>query len=199
MGSLFRRARASQDNGKPIFQLFCSTDPHGDNTRFKLFPFYSHGLLLCVRRHCLCLCAVCVLRVRVCGSVHLCAGTPHSSFCILALLAAAAAAAAMLLYHVCITPSLKLSSSLLCGSHGTTAIAHRALPFVTATDGASVCVRVHAMFPIGTNIKSQERCKDAAQGAGQYKPPLTCSGFQKQARSHDGYNSSTSASNSGHF
>ena len=33
-------------------------------------------------------------------------------------------AAAMLLpYHVCITPSLKLLSSLLCGRHGTTAVA----------------------------------------------------------------------------
>ena len=37
----------------------------------------------------------------------------------------------------------QLSSSLLCGSDGTTAVAHQALPFVTATDGASVC----AMFP----------------------------------------------------
>ena len=35
------------------------------------------------------------------------------------------------------------SSSLLCGRHGgTTAVAHEALAFVTATDGASVCAYV---------------------------------------------------------
>ena len=33
------------------------------------------------------------------------------------------------------------NSSPLCGSHGTAAVAHETLPFVTATDGASVCVR----------------------------------------------------------
>ena len=50
---------------------------------------------------------------------------------------------------LCITPSLKLSSSLLRGSHGTTvAVAHQALPFLMATDGASVCVRVCAVFPV---------------------------------------------------
>ena len=52
----------------------------------------------------------------------------------------------LLVYHVYITPSPNLSSSLLCGSHGTTALAHEALPFVTATDGASVCACV--MFPV---------------------------------------------------
>ena len=45
------------------------------------------------------------------------------------------------LYRVVITSSLKLLSCLLCGSHGTAAVAHETLPFVTATDGASVCVR----------------------------------------------------------
>ena len=38
----------------------------------------------------------------------------------------------LLLYHVCITPSLRLSSSLLCGSHCATAVAHQALPLMTA-------------------------------------------------------------------
>ena len=37
-----------------------------------------------------------------------------------------------------ITPSLTLSSSPPCGSHGTIAVAHQVLPFVTGTDGASV-------------------------------------------------------------
>ena len=46
----------------------------------------------------------------------------------------------------CITRSLQHSSSLPCGSHGTTAVAHQALPFVTATDGAYVyvCAMIHA-------------------------------------------------------
>ena len=39
----------------------------------------------------------------------------------------------------CITPALKLSSSLRHGDHDTTAFARQALPFVTATDGVSVC------------------------------------------------------------
>ena len=56
----------------------------------------------------------------VCGFFLVCAGTPLFSFffcfvysaCLLLLLP----------YHVCITPCLKLSSSLRCGSHGTTAV-----------------------------------------------------------------------------
>ena len=39
----------------------------------------------------------------------------------------------------CITPPLQLSSSLLCGGHGTTTVAHQAFPFVAVTDGASGC------------------------------------------------------------
>ena len=46
----------------------------------------------------------------------------------------------------CYHTVLQLSSSLRCGSHDTIAIAHQALPFVTATDGASVCAYV--MFPV---------------------------------------------------
>ena len=42
----------------------------------------------------------------------------------------------------CIAPSLQLSSPLLCGSHGTTAVAYQTLLFVTTTDGASVCACV---------------------------------------------------------
>ena len=44
----------------------------------------------------------------------------------------------LLLYPARITPPPKLSSSLLGGSQGTTAVAHQALPFVKAKDGASV-------------------------------------------------------------
>ena len=68
--------------------------------------------------------------MRVCGSVHLCAETPHFSLFIFLF--------RLLRYHVCVTPSFKLSSSRLCGSHATTAVAHHARPFLTATGGASV-------------------------------------------------------------
>ena len=54
----------------------------------------------------------------------------------------------LLVYHVYITPSPNLSSSLLCGSHGTTAVAHQAFPFVMATDGAYQCVFLCAMLPV---------------------------------------------------
>ena len=46
----------------------------------------------------------------------------------------------LLLYHVCTTP--RPSSSLLCGSLGTTAVEHHVSPAVTVTDGASVCACV---------------------------------------------------------
>ena len=65
-----------------------------------------------------------MMRVRACRCVLACvwrAGTTTLSFVVyLALLAAA-----VLPHHVCITPSLKLSSSLLCEIHGTTAVAQQ--------------------------------------------------------------------------
>ena len=81
---------------------------------------------------------------------------------------------ALLLYHVCITPSHKLSSSLLCASHGTTAVAHQALPFVTATDGASLCTcACHVSCPPEKKERTHNILRgDAAQGAGRYKPAL---------------------------
>ena len=75
-----------------------------------------------------------------------------------------------------IAPFLQLSSCLLCGSHGTTAAAP--LPFVTATDGASVCAcvchvpccprkkkRAHNPWCISREV--QGRC-----AAGRYKTEL---------------------------
>ena len=198
-GIASRRARASQDNGTPTFRLFCSTEPHGINTRFKILPFYSNGTLLCVCGPLPCVCGplLCVCRhllcvcVRVCGSVHLCAGTPRFSFLIFALLAPAAS-------H---RPSS--SSSLLCGSHGTTAVAHQALSF---SDGRGRCIYVcacacHVSY---RNITySQERCKGAAQGAGRYKPTRSRDFKRKRAATDTTTaavrqpHNSTSASNSG--
>ena len=50
--------------------------------------------------------------------------------------------AAATLYNICVTLSLKPFSPRLCDSHGTTAVAQQALPFVTATDGVSVFASV---------------------------------------------------------
>ena len=74
------------------------------------------------------------------------------------------------------TQPLQASSSLLCGSHGTTAVAHQALPILTATEGALVCVYVTCVlssYEIGTKTY-QERANelDDAQGGrtrGRYK------------------------------
>ena len=72
---------------------------------------------------------MCTCLFRVCGSVHLCVhlcwNLPliSASFFLFALLTVL-----LLPYHAaCITPRLKLSSSLLCGSHGTTAVAQQSL------------------------------------------------------------------------
>ena len=108
----FRRARAAQDNGQPAFKLFCSTEPHGNNTRLKRPPLFQPQtatmrvwtllMLVC------CVCALCPC-VRVCV---LCAASPLFSFGIFTLLAAAAdaaaaaaAAAVSCLYHT--VPSSK--------------------------------------------------------------------------------------------
>ena len=70
-------------------------------------------------------CAVCAtdVCVGVCGSVDMCAGTLRFNF-LFYFIRSARCLLLLLPYRVvCITPYLKLSSSLLCGSHGTTAVA----------------------------------------------------------------------------
>ena len=195
-GIAFRPARASQDNRKPTFRLFCSIEPRPNNTRFKLSLFLQRRTRLCVCGplppcvcvHCLC---VCVLCVRVCALV--CWNPTFQLFRF--FFCSACCCCRCCAYHVvCIAPSLKLSSprtlwwrSLRCGSHGTTAIAHQVLPFVAATDGASVCVCVCLCVCVSCFLwerthKSQERawCKDAATGKhGDTNPPLTSPGFVK--------------------
>ena len=62
--------------------------------------------------------------------IYLCAGTPHFfsiqfSFICHACLLLLLLLLLLLAKNVCITPCLKLSSSLLCGSHGTTAVAQQ--------------------------------------------------------------------------
>lgn len=64
-----------------------------------------------------------------------------------------------------ITPSLKLLSSLLCGSHCTT-VTHQALPFVTVTGGASVCVHVCVMFPVVLGNRNENVISRAGQQIG---------------------------------
>ena len=83
-------------------------------------------------------CVLCVLRVGVCMYARLCFCVlePHIIIflmvCVVLLLLCVSG-----LYH-----TLKLSSSPLCDSHVTTVVAHQVPPFVTATDGASVCACV---------------------------------------------------------
>ena len=112
----------------------------------------------------------------LCGSVHLCAGTLHFG------LFFSSACCCCCSCHACITPSLKLSSSLLCDSHGRTAIEHQVLPFVTATDGASVCAcvcvcvlcllweRTHNLKRTSREDLVQECCEGA--GRDRHKPTL---------------------------
>ena len=71
----------------------------------------------------------------------------------------------LLLYHVCITPSLKLSSSQLGGSHGTTAVA----PSSSSSGGylftVHLCVRicVCAMFTVDLGKKNERIISREAQ------------------------------------
>ena len=134
----------------------------------------------------------CVSYVGVCAGLCICVMEPHISA--LYYVCVFAAADGFLCHIAFMTPSPKLSRSRLCGSRGTTAVTHHVLPFGTATGGAPVCASVRAVFPIGTNTKSQERCKDAAHGAGRHKPTLISSGFQKQPRSHGCNNSGGTSS-----
>ena len=125
-----------------------------------------------------CVFCVCVLRVRVCGSVHLCAGIPHFSF----LIFAAHAAAVVSCLHHTVPQALKLStlwqprykcsrtsSSSFCDGHG-----------------RCICVCACACHVSYRNEHSQERWKSCA--GDRAIQTHTSSGSQKQPRSH-GYNS----------
>ena len=136
-------------------------------------------------------CAVCVVRVGVCSCVRVCAFVCwNPTFQLLYLLSLPAATVTY--YVVCITPSLQLSSSLLCDSPRTTAVAHQALPFVTATDGASACACVHVLcFLRGRtrNLKRGARMLRREQGnPNPHLPPRDLN----QPRSY-GYNNSSRA------
>lgn len=80
----------------------------------------------------------------------------------------------------------RLSSSLLCDSHGTTPVPHQALPLVSATDDTSVCAcvcvcRVSCRPIAGTNrnvhiFQVQEKCNSVhaacEEGEARHKPTL---------------------------
>ena len=96
------------------------------------------------------------------------------------------------------------TSSLLCGSNGTTAGAHQPLPFVAATDSDSVYVRVRVGHVSCRPTKQERRHSrkigpvelDAAQGgrATQKNPDFL--GVLEAAARYDGqqrYNSRTTA------
>ena len=124
------------------------------------FPFVAAtNIYFCV---CVCVCPC----VRV--SAHVCAETRNRfvcyGICVLSMHATSSVAShreaerhspfvTWTIYHTCITPSFKLLSSLLFDSHGTTAVAHHALLFVTGTDGASVCACV--MLPVDVGNRNE--------------------------------------------
>ena len=176
-GIAFRPARASPDNRNPYFTFFWFTEPHGNNIRFKLPRSYSHGhfyacvdiLLMRVR-------AVCAAfaGTYVCAGLCICVLQPNtSSFCFCFALPAADVSC-----HVCITPSLKLLSSLLCGGHGTTAVAHQVLPFVMATDGTSVCACACHVPNRNEHIISRE-VQGCCAGSRATQPPVYVLGISK--------------------
>ena len=144
MRSLSAQPEPPKTMEKPHFSCFCATDPHGNNTRFKLSPFLQTRTLLCGCGHCLCGCAVCA--IYTCACVRICACVCWKptfqlySFSLLCLL---------LLYHVCITPSLKPLNStvytLWQPRYNSSRTSSSSL--VTATDGASVCVYVPCFMP----------------------------------------------------
>ena len=88
-------------------------------------------------------------------------------------------------------PSLKFSSSLLCGSHGTTP-AHQLLPSVTDTDGVSVRVCLCVPCFLWERTQNLERGARMQRVRGDTKPTTTFSGFQKKPCSHGCNNSSVS-------
>ena len=77
---------------------------------------------------------------------------PHiSAFCLFLL-------SLLLPYLVCITPSPKLSSSLLCGSHGATAVAQQVcgplliIPYYACVDVAYACVLCAMGVSVGVRV-----------------------------------------------
>ena len=176
----FRPARASQDNGNPHFS-FLAPPSHARRTLDSSFPCScSDGhYCACVDHYYACVdhyyasvslaydyvCCVC----QTCEGVCMCAGL---CICVLELHISAffwlfSSARCCCTSHVCITPTLNFSSSLLCHSHRTTAVAHQVLPFVTATDGASVYVCVRALcflWERANNLKRGARMLWRGQG-----------------------------------
>ena len=154
-----------------MFQLFFSIEPHGTIiTLASCFPrCYSHGrYYACVDHYYACVdiasaCAVSATCAGLCGSVHLCAGIPHFSsfFC------SACRCCSCCIMSVSHLPS---SSQALYFVAATIQQNSRInLFFLSRPRTVHLCMRVRAMFPIGTKTLSQERCKDATQGAERYK------------------------------
>ena len=116
--------------------LLCQATP--EQHPLQAFPVLAADTTMRVWTLLMRMCCVFPTCVRA-SSVYMCGGTPRFSFLffVALLLVAAAAVRIMSVSH---RPS---RSQALCfrHSHGTT-VAHQVLPFVTATDGASVCACV---------------------------------------------------------
>ena len=79
------------------------------------------------------------------------------------------------LHHVCITPYLKLSSSLLGGSHDTTAVVHQALRFLWPPRTMHLFGCVCAVFPVEPGNRNNHMQPDINRHL---------LGISKQPRSH---------------
>ena len=72
-GIAFRRGRASQDNGNFTVQLFLSSEPHGNNSRFELsLSSTATDTAMRVWTLLMCVSAACATCVRVRGSAFVC-------------------------------------------------------------------------------------------------------------------------------
>ena len=94
----------------------------------------------------------------------------------------------LLLYHVCITQPLKLTSSLLCDSHGTTAVTHQALRCL----GVCACVSCFLSNYLVGNRNAHiitHQVIGCWAGAGRYKPTLPRD-FKCNRAGHGTHNSS---------
>ena len=125
-GVAFRGARAEQDNGNST--CFCSTAVQALYLVAATVKEQSHIMFVRTTTYfILHVCCACYGGLSACGSADLFVCW-HPTFFQPFLFSFVYSACCLLLlpYHlVCITPYLNLSSSLLCGSHGTTAVAQQ--------------------------------------------------------------------------
>ena len=172
----------------PHFSLFAPVI-HTVTTLASSFPrSYSHGCYFAGVDHCdecvgiayPCVCCVCYVCVRVCGSLLLCAGTPHFSFfCMLCLLLLS------YLYHT--VPNALKRSTLWEPWYNSSRT-----PSSSFYHGYGRCICVcacacHVSYKKPTISRGVRGCCAGDRAIQTH----TCLGFQKQPRSHGGHDNSS--------